>query len=224
MTSDALNRRRLLAALAAAHAGSVPLALFAQGRAAGLITGNVCLVQPETTEGPFYVDPGLVRQDITEGRPGTPLTLRLQVVRRDCAPIAGARVDIWHCDAKGIYSGVRSAVADARGATFLRGTQPTDERGIATFGTIYPGWYPGRTPHIHYKVFVGARSVLTSQLFFPDDASLAVYRTDDAYPDGPPDRLNDGDGIARRAGAPAVASVSGDGAAMRADLVVGLAS
>ncbi|MDF0602304.1 intradiol ring-cleavage dioxygenase [Psychromarinibacter sp. C21-152] len=217
-----LNRRRLLAALAAAPAGAVPFALAARAQEAGLITGNVCVVTPETTAGPFYVDPGLVRSDITGDRQGTPLTLRLQVVDAGCRPIPDARVDVWHCDAAGIYSGVRSPLADARGATSLRGTQPTDGQGIARFTTIYPGWYPGRTPHIHFKVFPDDRSVLTSQLFFPDGASREVYDGSAAYDNGPPDTTNGSDFIARRAGEAAVASVSGTTSDLRADLVVGL--
>ncbi len=218
-----LTRRQLLAALAAAPAGAVPLALASRAQEAGLITGNVCLVQAETAEGPFYVDPGLVRRDITGGRAGTPLVLRLQVVSQGCEPVAGARVDVWHCDAGGVYSGVRSAIADARGETFLRGTQMTDATGIAAFDTVYPGWYPGRTPHIHYKVYLGDRTALTSQLFFPDSVSDQVYRNGGAYRNGPADRLNGQDGIARRAGVAAVAAVAGTTEALTADLVVGIA-
>lgn len=218
-----LSRRSLLRALAAAPVGAVPLALAARAQDAGLITGNVCLVAPETTAGPFYVDPGLIRRDIAEDRPGTPLTLRLQVVTPACRPIAGARVDVWHCDAVGLYSGVISPLGDQRQATFLRGTQMTDGRGVATFDTIYPGWYPGRTPHIHYKVFPGAGAVLTGQLFFPDSASRQVYDTGAAYANGAPDTPNTRDGIARRAGDAALAAVGGTTAALTADIVVGLA-
>ena len=163
-----LSRRSLLAALAAAPLGAVPLTLQRQAQAQGLITGSVCRVQLEASAGPFYVDPGLVRRDIIEGRDGTPMTLRLQVVEADCAPIPGARVDVWQCDAAGVYSGVRSGLADARGQSFLRGTQMTDAEGLAGFDTVFPGWYPGRTPHIHYKVFLSGRTVLTGQLYFPD--------------------------------------------------------
>lgn len=216
-----LTRRRLLATLAAAPVLTAPLVLRAQD--AGLITGNVCLVQPATTEGPFYVDPELVRQDITEGRPGVPLVLRLQVVSADCAPITGARVDIWHSDAGGLYSGVRAPNGDTRGETFLRGTQFADAAGVVRFDTIYPGWNPGRTPHVHYKVFVDDRTLLTSQLFFPDAASDAVYTQIAPYAArGRADTPNTADFIARRAGEAAVARVDGASAGLSAALVVGV--
>ncbi len=215
----ALNRRALLAHLAAAPA-TLSLSLRAEAQQAGLITGNVCLVQPETTAGPFYLDPGLVRRDITEGRPGAPMRLRLQVVRADCSPVEGARVDVWHCDAAGAYSGVQGLP----GTTFLRGTQLSGADGVAEFATIYPGWYPGRTPHVHYIVFLDDLTVLTSQLFFADAASAAVYGNVAPYDArGLPDRPNDADGIARRAGAAAVAAVTGSTRALEAALVVGIA-
>ncbi len=221
--SPTLSRRHLLAALAAAPAGAVPFALAAQAQQAGLITGSVCRVQPETTEGPFYTEPGMVRSDIAEGRPGVPMTLRLQVVGADCRPIAGARVDVWHCDAIGIYSDVRSPMGDMRGANFLRGTQFSDTGGLVVFRTILPGWYPGRAPHIHYKVFPDRGQVLTSQLFFPARATAQVYAAHPAYRRGAPDTPNPRDGIARRAGSAAVAALDGSTAALNADLVVGLA-
>ncbi len=220
MTAGKLDRRALLLRLAAAPA-LLPLAQAAQAQQAGLITGSVCLVQPETTAGPFYVDPGLVRRDITEGRDGAPTRLRLQVVTAECAPVAGARVDVWHCDARGVYSGVQGQ----GGTTFLRGTQFSDEAGVAAFDTIYPGWYPGRTPHVHYKVFLNDRTVLTSQLFLPDRASATVYENVAPYAArGAQDRLNAADGIARRAGPTALAAVAGTTAALTVDLVVGVAA
>ncbi len=219
MPMTGLDRRKLLARLAAAPA-ILPLALRAQAQEAGLIAGSVCMVQAETTAGPFYVDPGLVRRDITEGREGVPLQLRLQVVQADCAPIGGARVDVWHCDAAGDYSAFQSMPGD----TFLRGTQFTGADGVAEFATIYPGWYPGRTPHVHYKVFIGETTVLTSQLFFPDQASETVYRNAAPYAArGVQDRFNRADGIARRAGKAAVAEVSGSTRALDAALVAGIA-
>jgi len=104
----ATPRRALLRALALLPVGlAVRPDWTARAAEAGLVAANVCLLSPETTEGPFYLDPRLVRRDITEGRPGVPLGLTLQVVDGDCRPLAGARVDVWHCDAAGDYSGVR---------------------------------------------------------------------------------------------------------------------
>lgn len=221
----ATRRRALLRALALLPVGlaSRP-AWAARAEAAGLVAANVCLLSPETTEGPFYVDPRLVRRDITEGRPGVPLALTLQVVDSDCRPVPEARVDVWHCDAVGDYSGVRQpGGSDTTGETYLRGTQFTDAEGVARFATIWPGWYRGRTPHVHFKVFLDARTVLTSQMFFPDARSAAVYRAAQPYTSrGAPDTPNARDGIARRAGEAAVARIGGDVAGMTAALVVGI--
>ena len=225
-----LERRKLLGALALISLAGAAPARAEQATAewaaaeAGLVAANVCLLSPETTEGPFYVDPRLVRRDITEGRPGVPLALTLQVFDESCRAVAGARVDVWHCDAAGDYSGVRQAGgASTVGATFLRGTQATDGEGVARFTTIWPGWYRGRTPHVHFKVFLEDRTVLTSQLFFPDRVSAALYREAGPYADrGAPDTPNARDGIARRAGRAAVARVQGDLAGMAAALVVGI--
>lgn len=221
----AARRRALLRALALLPVGlAVRPAWAAKAAEAGLVAANVCLLSPETTEGPFYVDPRLVRRDITEGRPGVPLGLTLQVVDADCRAIAGARVDVWHCDAAGDYSGVRQPGGTSTlGETFLRGTQGTDADGVVRFATIWPGWYRGRTPHIHFKVFLDARTVLTSQLFFPDGSSEALYRAAAPYAGrGAPDTPNARDGIARRAGSAAVARVEGDVSGMAAALVVGI--
>jgi protocatechuate 3,4-dioxygenase beta subunit len=140
--------------------------------ASGLVT---CVLAPEATEGPYYLDGDKVRRNITEGRPGVPLGLRLAVVDvSSCRPLRNAAVDIWHCDAGGVYSGTdQQGTADLR---FLRGIQRTDVKGMATFRTIYPGWYPGRTVHIHVRVALGGNIVHTGQLYFPDTLTDAVYR------------------------------------------------
>jgi protocatechuate 3,4-dioxygenase beta subunit len=141
-----------------------------QAVASGLVS---CVLAPEQTEGPFYLDDQKIRRNITEGRPGVPLTTRLTVVDvSTCRPIRRASVDIWHCDAAGAYSGT-GAEADER---FLRGVQRTDANGLALFRTIYPGWYTGRTVHIHVLVHVGGNVVHTGQLYFPDALTDTVYR------------------------------------------------
>lgn len=224
-----LDRRTVLQALTLAPvAAAIPRALRAEADQAGLISTDVCLVQPELTEGPFYVDPSLVRSDITEGRPGLPMVLRLQVVSADCTPVAGARVDVWHCDAQGVYSGVENLGGgpDTRGQVFLRGTQVTDATGVAAFQTIFPGWYAGRTTHVHYKVFLDGGGVLTSQIFFDETVNQAIYDDHEAYVrDRPRDMGNAEDVIAGQAGSGAYARVrmtEPDGA-MEAALVVGVA-
>jgi protocatechuate 3,4-dioxygenase beta subunit len=147
----------------------------AAGGPAAVASGAVsCVLTPELTEGPYYIEGEKVRRNITEGKAGVPLTLRLEVVDAStCKPIKGAAVDIWHADAVGVYSGFGSG---ARSRTFLRGIQRTDGNGIAVFKTIYPGWYPGRAVHIHLKVHVGGSVVHTGQLFFPDTLTDRVYR------------------------------------------------
>jgi protocatechuate 3,4-dioxygenase beta subunit len=172
-----LTRRRSLLGLgglvaAALGAGA---AKATQDGPAGVASGQVkCVLTPEMTEGPYYIGGEKLRRDVTEGKPGTRLDLALTVVdASSCRPIKGATVDIWHCDAGGVYSGFG---AGASNRTFLRGLQKTDSHGIARFKTIYPGWYPGRTVHIHVKVHVGGNVVHTGQLFFADATTDAVYR------------------------------------------------
>jgi protocatechuate 3,4-dioxygenase beta subunit len=157
----------------------VMLGTLAAGLLAPRPAGATCLLTPQAVEGPFYLDPRLLRSDIREDRDGTPLRVSLQVVTlRDCVALPEARVDLWHADAQGQYSGYRDQGdrgASTVGRTFLRGTQVADAAGRVGFRTIYPGWYPGRTPHLHVKVILGSRTVLTGQIYFPDAVSEAVY-------------------------------------------------
>lgn len=133
-----------------------------------------CILTPEQTEGPYYIAGEKLRRNITDGRPGTPLLLRAFVVNATtCRPIRNAAVDIWHADAGGVYSGFGDG---ASSRTFMRGIQRTNAKGLAQFRTVYPGWYQGRTVHIHVMVHVGGRVVHTGQLYFPDSVTDAVYR------------------------------------------------
>jgi protocatechuate 3,4-dioxygenase beta subunit len=145
------------------------------GGPAAVESGAVsCVLTPEMTEGPYYIAGEKVRRNITDGHPGTPLLLRLAVVdASSCKPIKGAAVDVWHADAAGNYSGFGGGRASR---TFMRGIQRTNASGIATFLTVYPGWYQGRTVHIHVKVHVSGSVVHTGQLFFPDALTDRVYR------------------------------------------------
>jgi protocatechuate 3,4-dioxygenase beta subunit len=188
MTRVGLTRRQALTALTASGAAAIPFGAQAQPAAASrLLPGaNVCVLTPEAEEGPFYFDPKLERVDITEGKQGVPLGLVLQVVEAaDCVPVKGARVDVWHADALGYYSGYRGQ-SDAhnvstKGDTFLRGTQFCDDAGLVKFATIYPGWYQGRTTHIHCKVYLAGKAVLTTQLYFPDALSEYLYKNVKPY-------------------------------------------
>src|SRR5215208_4402667 len=174
---------------------------------------TTCVVRPEQTEGPYYVDTGLDHSDIREESEGVPLELTFNVSRVDegdisaCGPLAGAVVDIWHCDALGEYSGVQDNAAgdfDTRGETFLRGYQLTDENGVARFTTIYPGWYQGRAVHIHFTLCDSAESQqgyeFTSQLYF-DDALTDEVQSQGPYAEkGQRDLRNNEDGIFRGGG------------------------
>jgi protocatechuate 3,4-dioxygenase beta subunit len=180
------TRRGFLGFVSASAAGLLP------GRAeAAPVTADTepaCILTPQAEEGPFYSDPKLVRSDIAEDKPGVPLTLRLRVIEAGpCSAIKGARVDIWHCDAKGLYSAFPGQSdahnVDETGKTFLRGTQTTDETGWVTFNTIYPGWYDGRTTHIHFKVFLDEHNVLTGQTFLPDALNEFIYANVQDYGD-----------------------------------------
>jgi protocatechuate 3,4-dioxygenase beta subunit len=134
---------------------------------------SMCVLTPSETQGPYYLNLNLIRSDITEGKPGIPTRLFLNVVRAsDCTPIPNAACDVWHCDALGVYSGIPSL--GTAGQTFLRGIQFTDASGMTYFDTIYPGWYPGRTTHIHVKVRPTSTSELTSQIYFPQSLSTRI--------------------------------------------------
>ncbi len=160
-----------------------------------------CVLTPEETEGPFYTDLNLVRRDITDGKPGAPLELRIGVIDAEtCAPIPDATVDIWHADAIGLYSAFTgqgdSEDVDTSAQSFLRGVQPTDVDGVATFTTVYPGWYMGRTTHVHVKVHFSDRTRVTTQLYFPDDVTDTVYADNAAYAErGAKDTPNEDDGF-----------------------------
>lgn len=223
----ALSRRRFAAGLvggvAAVLGGCRPAGAAERASASGPAT---CTLYPEQMEGPFFLDLDLLRSDITEGRPGAPLTLALQVVTAGaCLAIGNAVVDVWHCDAGGIYSGFAGQLGGVvtRGERFLRGSQVTDAQGRVTFRTIYPGWYPGRTTHVHFKVHLGSTREATSQLYFPEEVTAAVYRTAPYAARGPKDTSNARDGLARSA-RPPPATVTRDASGYRASLVIGVAA
>ena len=176
---------------------------FVGGTAAFLLVGNwrkqavsltqaiatpSCVAKPEQTEGPYFVDEKLnrfdIRSDPSDGsvERGVPLQLVFQVSQlgnSSCTPLKNATVDVWHCNAKGIYSDASDRSFNTVGKKFLRGYQVTDEQGVAKFITIYPGWYPGRAVHIHFKISTNSKSQpsyeFTSQLYFNDSLSDRIY-------------------------------------------------
>jgi protocatechuate 3,4-dioxygenase beta subunit len=179
---------------------------------AGLLVSRpaVCGLWPEQTEGPYHREAPPERTDITEDRPGVPLRLGLRLlVAQAATPLAGALVEVWHADHEGRYSGFQPFQARpgqvvtsesvpretvAPGETFLRGLQPTDQRGMCAFRTIYPGWYSSRTVHIHLRAHLGERTA-TTQLYFPDEVTDGVF-TVSPYAGRPRrDTTNDTDSI-----------------------------
>ena len=144
-----------------------------------------CTLVPQEIVGPYPLytvlsNPTYTRRDITEGRAGVRLQLRFHLVdtSANCAPIADAGIYLWQCDLDGGYSGYTMPDGtDNRGLTFLRGLQYTDCHGEAVFDTIYPGWYPGRTTHLHLQVYLDSLGSITAttQLVFPDAVNQAVY-------------------------------------------------
>ncbi|MEV6833060.1 intradiol ring-cleavage dioxygenase [Streptomyces sp. NPDC051133] len=210
------TRRSVIATLGGAALGAAALGLAATrataatGHRAAARPDADCILTPEQTEGPYYLDLETVRKDVTEGKAGVPLTLRVTVVdATTCAPLPRTAVDIWHCDALGVYSGY-VAGGSTPDTTFLRGVQLTDAAGVAEFTTIYPGWYVGRALHIHVKThaggtvsggtYHGGHVSHTGQLYFPEAyntkvAALSPYRNNKATR-----TLNARDGIYRSGG------------------------
>jgi protocatechuate 3,4-dioxygenase beta subunit len=202
-----MDRRRALASLGTVGLGSLLVACTRDSGSGGAsvptTSGGTATVQPQTsasaladlfdraasctataeqTEGPYYFDVDSIRTDVREDRAGVPLHLGIRVQdAAACSAIANAVVDIWHCDAEGLYSGFESASQGGGGGgrtdqkTYLRGAQVTNAQGIVEFRTVYPGWYGGRTVHIHTKVHLDATRAITTQLYFDEAVTAAVY-------------------------------------------------
>ncbi len=223
-----MTRRRALAVLGGLGLGAIAAACADDGGSsapggqttsgAASAGGDVCVLTPELTEGPYYLDLDLVRRNIREGRPGTPLDLRVEVVAADaCTPLEGAAVDVWHCDAGGAYSGV-----SGDDGTFLRGIQLTDGEGVAEFATIYPGWYTGRAVHIHVKVSLGGSEAFTGQLFFDEETTAAAHEAEPYAARGEPDTSNAADGIFSQGGASTIVTVTKEGAGYGGAVTLGV--
>lgn len=189
MTGSIINRRSILTGAATggavlATAGSTVVAIAAPSAPTTGVDG-VCFLNPDVVDGPYYVDEAIMRRDVTEGKKGIPLEIRVRIVDGSCRPISGARIDTWQADAGGIYSNFRNQGDDLTiatiGQSYLRGTQISDDNGQVVFTSIYPGWYRGRTPHVHFKIYIGGRTRLTGQLFFPDALNEFIYGNVEGY-------------------------------------------
>jgi protocatechuate 3,4-dioxygenase beta subunit len=183
--------------------GSVGAALLIGGNFARSTDQNpkgTCVLTPQITEGPYFVEERLNRSNLVDGQPGLPLKLAIHVYdAAACKAVSGIQIDLWHASASGIYSDIPGS--GSGGQTFLRGYQVTDANGLASFQTIYPGCYAGRTTHIHLKarLFKGSGAEIlesTTQLFFDDHITDSVYAAHAAYKSNGSRRIkNESDGI-----------------------------
>jgi protocatechuate 3,4-dioxygenase beta subunit len=222
-----LTRRKALALLGGAAmlvSGVSPRSGVAQSLPA-------CVVTPEQMEGPFFTDVRLNRADIRSDptdksvKEGVPLALTLRISAvgsAGCTPLAGATVDVWHCDAAGVYS---DSGGTAAGKKFLRGHQVTDAIGNVRFTTIYPGWYPGRAVHIHFKVRMLTGPALgnefTSQLYFDEAVTDRVLARAPYSVRGQRTR-NSGDGLYRRGGSSLMLTLTEAGPGYAGEFHIGL--
>lgn len=214
MIGRLLTRRELVALLGMSGVAAMSRPLFGQAPGA---TGGVlpaCVVQPQQTEGPYFVDKMLNRSDIRAdpaggaAKAGLPLQIAFAVsqVGADgtCVALPGAQVDLWQCDAAGVYSGVQDRNFKTTGQSFLRGHQLTDASGNASFTTIYPGWYPGRAVHVHFKIRTNPAGEqgheFTSQLYFDEALTDRVFAREPYVGRTGERQRNEADGIFRNGG------------------------
>ena len=202
-------------AAAPSNSAAATAAKTSLGIGSGIVVLPSCVVRPALTEGPYFVDEKLNRSDIRSDpatnavKPGVPLGLTFLVSKvsgTSCAPLASATVDVWHCDALGVYSDATDPTfGSTKGTKFLRGYQLTDSSGKATFATIWPGWYRGRAVHVHFKIRAttanGQVSDFTSQLFFDETLNDQIFAQSPYAQNGAAGRLrNTGDGIFQQSG------------------------
>ncbi|MFI6479822.1 intradiol ring-cleavage dioxygenase [Nonomuraea sp. NPDC050663] len=212
LTACSTSRAGAPAAVATTEgtASITPRTAPATGLDAMFARAGTCTLTEATTQGPYYFDADKVRSDIREDRQGVRLALAIKVQDSEkCTPIPDAVVEIWHCDAAGLYSGAEAMsrgeggggmgggdLEPQDGKRYLRGAQVTDQDGIVRFTTIWPGWYRGRTVHIHAMVHVGDQRTLTTQVIFPEDLNTEVLQQQPYTGQGERDTFNDDDGIA----------------------------
>ena len=187
---------------------------------AAVIPTPSCVVKPALTEGPYFVDEKLNRSDIRSDpsdnsvKPGAQLDITLRVYQigaNGCTPLAGAQVDVWHCDALGVYSDASDPGFNTKGKKFLRGYQTTDAGGTVKFTTIYHGWYQGRAVHVHFKIRTnptsGAGKEFTSQWFFDETLTDQVHAQQPYAAKGQGRLKNSGDSIYRESNGQTILNV-----------------
>lgn len=209
-----INRRELIKSLGAISVGSaisgiLPAKTFSAdneitdiSKLPSLYKGSpICWLTPQKTEGPYYFNPNLLRSDIRIStnnnvfHDGIQLNMAITVIDIDCNPVHNVLVDVWHCNKDGIYSGYSQPGGNYVGHDFMRGIQLTDIKGVSNFITSYPGWYPGRATHIHFKVRLNSTTFVTSQYCFLDSVNNVIYSTPLYSGRGPNPTTNAGDGI-----------------------------
>ncbi|MGB7085544.1 MAG: intradiol ring-cleavage dioxygenase [Phormidesmis sp.] len=228
------QREDSTADVSAAGSSAQPVAASTTTKETAAVDLPSCIVSPQQTEGPYFVDAGLDRSDIRSDpsddsvREGVPVRLVLrvsQVSAGTCTPMEGAVVELWHCDAEGVYSDVRDRGVSTVGQKFLRGSQITHSDGTVEFTTIYPGWYPGRAVHAHFKVRNSTAPEgyeFTSQLYFDDALSDQVYAQAPYSSRGKQDMRNERDRIYQDGGEQLTLQLTPEGAGYRGTFNIGL--
>ncbi len=153
-----------------------------------------CVKTRTETEGPFpTMNPAAYQiVDIKGNRTGIPFKIEISFknINSNCGPAPGLIVDIWHCDKDGYYSEYGGAgnpfqTKDMRNEHFLRGRQITDANGVASYTSIFPGWYQGRSTHIHVHVYTDkGKSILITQIAFPESSNSAVVQVNASTANG----------------------------------------
>jgi protocatechuate 3,4-dioxygenase beta subunit len=234
MVGRLLTRRELVTLFGASAAVAMASRLGAQAPSGSPVPA--CVVQPQQTEGPYFVDGKLLRADIRSDpatgavKSGAPLALAIVVSDVSsggtCTPIRNAQVDLWQCDATGVYSDVKDPNFDTVGQKFLRGHQMTDASGKVNFVTIYPGWYPGRAVHIHFKVRTpaeaGSASEFTSQFYFEESQTDAVFGREPYSAHTGQRTLNARDRIYQRGGSQLMLPITRSGSGYAATFNLGI--
>lgn len=164
----------------------------------GIFSTPLTCTRPTGTQilGPCYLDLGQFRTDISDGEAGVPIIFAFQVLDKNCKPMPGLAVHIWHTNCKGQYSADNSKGTPGAGwspkvcsgetpltstttfpasevqraykSTWHRGATSTDMEGVAYFQSCFPGWYGGRTNHVHFRFVQNNRELLVTQLGFTD--------------------------------------------------------